>query len=94
MGDVPDPVSAPASSPGHRSRSVHDRVINRIFSSGLTLAGILSLERVDCDVSDRLRDVIDQLDLAVAELRTAALANIVAEPEAGREGQGYHPVRP
>lgn len=56
---------------------VHDRVINLIFGSGLTLARIVGLQRVDDEVAGLLDSVIDQLDTAVRELRGAALARVV-----------------
>ncbi len=62
----------------HALIGVHDRVINNIFGSGMTLAAILNLDRVDHDVADRLRDVIAALDTAVAELRTEMLARVLA----------------
>jgi hypothetical protein len=72
-----------ANTEDERSASdVHDRVINQIFRSGLMLAGILSFQRVDDEVADRLRDVMDALDTAVRELRTAALASLVRDREA------------
>lgn len=42
-GDEHDPVA------------LHDQVINHIYSSGLALAGIMSLGRVDEDTAERLR---------------------------------------
>lgn len=56
---------------------MHDRVINLIFGSGLTLARILGLQRVDDEVAGLLQSAIAELDTAVRELRGAALAGVV-----------------
>ncbi len=83
-----DLISRIAGSVGESRRDTagtYDSVINRIFGTGLTLAGILSLERVDAEVAGRLRDAIDALDVAVGELRTAALAEAVADDSGLRD---------
>ena len=49
-----------------------DRVLDRIFSSGLAVAIVLRGD-VDDDVRDRLGGVVDELDLAVSEIRDMAL---------------------
>jgi hypothetical protein len=56
-----------------------DRLINHLFGSGLTLAAVLSLQRVDDDVAERLRDVIEHLDAAIDEIRRLAFADVVAD---------------
>lgn len=63
----------------------HDRVTNHIFGSGLTLASIVSSQRVDADIAQRLLDVIDELDRAVGEIRSAALAGARRENDARSE---------
>lgn len=65
----------------HDPFNMHDRVINHIFGSGLTLAGILSRHRLDDEVAERLRGVIAELDAAVGHVRSAALAWVVDERE-------------
>jgi hypothetical protein len=66
-GDTHDPIN------------IHDRVINHIFVSGLTLTSILSRHRLDDEVAERLRDVIAELDAAVGHLRRAALTLVVED---------------
>jgi hypothetical protein len=87
MGTDRELISTVTAVAGAREEGEADNngVINHIFGAGLTLAGILSLERVDADVAERIRDAIDVLDAAVGELRTAALAEIVGEDAAGSE---------
>lgn len=53
---------------------VDDRVINRIFGCGMTIAAILGRPDISDEVSSRLLDVVDELDAAVATVRHAALA--------------------
>ena len=77
MGTDHDLISSTAAAERGLLES-HDAVVNRIFGAGLALAGILSLERVDAEVAERLREAIGSLDAAVVELRTAALAEVVA----------------
>jgi hypothetical protein len=64
---------------------VHNDVIRRVFGVGLSLAAILSLERVDEEVAERLRDALAVLDASVAELRTAALGYQVTRSAAHPE---------
>lgn len=56
---------------------MHDRVVNLIFGSGLTLARILGLQRVDDEVAGLLNSAIEELDTALREMRSAALARAV-----------------
>ena len=63
------------------ARDLHDVVVNHIFATGLTLAGILSLHSVDAQVAERLHDAIHELDTAIHELRTAVLASRDADNE-------------
>ena len=60
----------------------HDRVMNHLFGSGLTLASLVSYPDVDRHTARRLLDVIDELDAAVGELRMLALARAVADRDA------------
>ncbi len=73
----------------HVATGMHDRVINLIFGSGLTLARILGLERVDDEIGGLLNRAIEDLDTAVRELRTAAFTRVVEN----REPQPYTPDR-
>ena len=56
-----------------------DRVISHLFSSGLTLASVLSTQ-LDEAVSERLRGVVDELDTAVCEVRRGVFAVSIATP--------------
>ncbi len=62
--------------------AVHDRVTNHIFGAGLTLASIVSSERVADDIKRRLLDAIDELDAALCQVRTATLSRMVADRDA------------
>ncbi len=65
--------------PREQNAGVFNSVVNRLFSSGLTLAGVLSARTVDDEVRQRLTAVLAELDEAVRELRTAALANVARD---------------
>lgn len=47
----------------------HDRVIGHLLRGGLTLAGILGRCQVESEVAERIHEVMNQLDSAVAEIR-------------------------
>ena len=74
----------------------HDDAVTHIFGAGLSLAAILSLDRVDDEVAERLRDALAALDTAAADLRTAAFAHLLQQsegpPRAG--GPAADPERP
>ena len=59
---------------------LHDRVISRLFSSGLTLGSILSRSDLDDHLQHQLGEVIDELDTAVREIRNTVF---------GTEGHDY-----
>lgn len=69
----------------NNAHDVCDRVVNHLFGSGLTLASILSRQRVGDEVADQLRDVIEGLDAALHELQSGALARLVRERDAYTE---------
>jgi hypothetical protein len=75
----------------------HDRLINHLFRSGLSLAAVLSLPRVEGGVAARLRDVLDQLDAAIGEVRhlalTAALTAANAQSPLSRMPAQPEPTR-
>lgn len=48
---------------------LHDRVIGHLFRSRLMLASIVSLGKVDMEVAERLRYVLDELENAVRAIR-------------------------
>jgi signal transduction histidine kinase len=51
----------------------HDHVITQLFGSGLTVASLLSGDGLDDGIARRLREVLDQLDSAIHELRRIVL---------------------
>jgi hypothetical protein len=53
---------------------LHDRVIDHLFGSRLTLASIVSLGKIDTKIAERLQDVIDDLENAVRDIRRTDLA--------------------
>jgi len=48
---------------------MHDRVVHHLFACGLTLASVLARNELDAMVTERLNDVIDELDVSVQEMR-------------------------
>ena len=46
-----------------------DRVIGHLLRGGFTLAGILGRSQVESEVAERIHEVMNQLDSAVAEIR-------------------------
>jgi two-component system sensor histidine kinase DevS len=57
--------------------ALHDRVISHLFSSGLTLASVLSTQLAE-PVAERLRGVVDELDTAIREVRRGVFAVSIA----------------
>jgi PAS domain S-box-containing protein len=57
-----------------------DRVVSRLFSCGLTLANVLSLE-LDDAVDERLRSVVEGLDRAIREIRNTVFNGLETEPD-------------
>ena len=47
----------------------HDQVITQLFGTGLTVAAVLGGDALDDGIARRLREVLDQLDNAIHELR-------------------------
>jgi len=58
---------------------LHDRVIGHLFGSRLMLASILSLGKVDTEVAERLRYVLDELETAVRAIRRHDFARSVRD---------------
>ncbi len=58
----------------------HDQVIAQLFGSGLTVASVLSGDGLDDGIARRFRDVLDQLDGAIHELRR------IVNVQSGSEG--------
>lgn len=71
----------------------HDDAVSHIFGAGLSLSAILSLDRVDNEIADRLREALASLDSAVADLRTAAFAHLNGTSKARREPRDPPPVQ-
>ena len=61
-----------------------DHVINHIFGCGMTIAGMIGHPDLNDDLTKRLLDVIDELDMAVTAIRHAAFATFIADREACR----------
>jgi len=68
------------------TNEAHDRLVNHLFGSGLTLAAVLNLQGLDREVSNRVRDVIEQLDAAIGEIRQLAIAAVAIECEPSQRG--------
>jgi len=59
---------------------LHNRVIGHLFTSGLTLAAILSNNQLDDGIAKRIHDVIDALDAAGREIRDTVLTRLGDDP--------------
>ena len=60
--------------PGEDERiaaDLHDSVVRRLFRAGLTLTSILGRGQVESEVAEQMREVIGELDSAIAETRKA-----------------------
>ncbi len=60
-----------------------DRALGHVFASTLTLAGVLSLGRVDSEVAQRLHNAIDELDTSIREIRHGAFETQILDPNEG-----------
>lgn len=57
------------------ARDLHDHVIQRLFGAGLSLQALAGrVERTDARLAQQIRDQIDSIDSAIAEIRTAVFA--------------------
>jgi signal transduction histidine kinase len=57
------------------ARDLHDTVIQRLFATGMSLQGTVSLVRTDpTRAAGRVDEAIDELDLVVKHIRTAVFA--------------------
>ncbi|HTD50680.1 MAG TPA: hypothetical protein VK771_08775 [Acidimicrobiia bacterium] len=63
------PAELPADDDPAVAIRLHDRVIGHLFRSRLMLASIVSLGKVDAEVAERLRYVLDELETAVRAIR-------------------------
>ena len=73
------------------ARDLHDTVIQRLFGAGLTLQGIASTARPD--VSERIIEVIDQLDATIRQVRSTIFELGQAEFRQGARSSVLHIVR-
>ncbi|MBO0830535.1 MAG: GAF domain-containing protein [Actinobacteria bacterium] len=55
------------------ARDLHDRVIQRLYAAGISLQGVAGLAATPA-ASTRIEHVIDELDRAIADIRTAIFA--------------------
>ena len=56
--------------------NLNDRVTRHLYASGLTLTGILARNQLDDDLATRLREVIDELDTAIKDIRNTVFARL------------------
>jgi signal transduction histidine kinase len=67
------------------ARDLHDTVIQRLFATGMSLQTALGLMRSDpAEVTRRMNDAIDDLDLTIRDVRTAIFG--LEQPFARRTG--------
>ena len=71
-----------ADEPGAATQ-LHDRVIGHLFGSRLMLASIVSLGKVETEVAERLRYVLDELEAAVRDIRRNDFVLSVRDHEPG-----------
>ncbi len=51
------------------SVALNNRILKHLFGSGLSVAAILSLHQLDPSIAERLRAVLDELDVAIRDIR-------------------------
>jgi signal transduction histidine kinase len=83
------------------ARDLHDKVIQRLFATGMTLQTMLPVTGRD-DVSDRINATVDELDVTIREIRSTIFAlqapvgrglrvSIFALIDGAREVLGFSP---
>jgi signal transduction histidine kinase len=83
------------------ARDLHDKVIQRLFATGMTLQTLLPVAGRD-DVTDRVNDAVDELDVTIREIRSTIFAlqapaprglriSIFAMVDGARELLGFSP---
>jgi two-component system, NarL family, sensor histidine kinase DevS len=83
------------------ARDLHDKVIQRLFATGMTLQTMLPVTGRD-DLSDRINDAVDELDVTIREIRSTIFAlqapaqrglrvSIFALIDGAREVLGFSP---
>jgi signal transduction histidine kinase len=63
------------------ARDLHDLVIQRLFAQALTLEGLRSVLRHEVSISDRLGEVVEDLDGTIREIRSV-IFRLDAPPDA------------
>jgi hypothetical protein len=66
--------------------AVLDRVLNRLYAAGLSIATLSSRPDVGAEVRGRLYDTLDELDGVVADLRNAAFGQVVRDGDTRPHG--------
>jgi hypothetical protein len=66
------------------SPEMPDRLADQIIGSSLAIASILSLPNIDAEVVGRLRDVLEQLDAAIVDIRSRARSESAHRVSASR----------
>ncbi|CAB4930107.1 MAG: GAF domain-containing protein [Actinobacteria bacterium] len=61
-------------------RDLHDLVIQRLFATGVHLQSVAKVEGLPTEVSERIEEVLDDLDATVKEIRHTIFALHNAEP--------------
>jgi hypothetical protein len=69
-----------------------DRALGHVFASTLTLAGVLTLGRVDREVAERLHNAIGELDAAIREIRHDALEMSTGDTDEGPNAGDREPA--
>jgi signal transduction histidine kinase len=83
------------------ARDLHDKVIQRLFATGMTLQTMVPVTGRD-DVTDRINDAVDELDITIREIRSTISAlqvpeqrglrvSIFAMVDGAREMLGFSP---
>ncbi len=83
------------------ARDLHDKVIQRLFATGMTLQTMLPVTGRD-DLSNRINDAVDELDVTIREIRSTIFAlqapaqrglrvSIFALIDGAREVLGFSP---
>ena len=83
------------------ARDLHDKVIQRLFAAGMTLQMMVPVIGQD-DLSNRITDVVDELDVTIREIRSTIFAlqapvhrglrvSIFAMVDGARELLGFSP---
>jgi signal transduction histidine kinase len=83
------------------ARDLHDKVIQRLFAAGMTLQMMVPVPGRE-DVTDRINDVVDELDVTIRQIRSTIFAlqapahrglrvSIFAVVDGARELLGFSP---